>query len=148
MGAEMLGELVSTAASTLVAAMATDAWGAAKTGITDLFRRKGSPGDLAVVEVQLDRHAHQVAAASDADAIRRRLAPSWEVEIEALLAQDPDAVRALTALIAEVQGMLPQQQRAWVQTNIARDHGTVFAVQSGNIVIHQDPPPGGTGDGD
>ncbi len=86
MGADMLEELLFSGATTFVAAMATSAWAAAKDGITALFGRKGS-SDIAAVVAQLNRHADQVAAASDTDAVRRRLAPSWEVELEALLAR-------------------------------------------------------------
>ncbi|WP_345144227.1 hypothetical protein [Dactylosporangium darangshiense] len=133
---ETLAALATAGATTVVGAMATDAWNAAKNGIVGLFGRAGLR-EQQVVETQLERHARQVASAVDMDATRRRLAAAWEVELESLLASDPDIVEELRTLITSIQDQLPQGQRTWVQTNIARDHGHVFAVQGGNLVVHQ-----------
>ncbi|MFD0579543.1 ATP-binding protein [Dactylosporangium darangshiense] len=127
---ETLAALATAGATTVVGAMATDAWNAAKNGIVGLFGRAGLR-EQQVVETQLERHARQVASAVDMDATRRRLAAAWEVELESLLASDPDIVEELRTLITSIQDQLPQGQRTWVQTNIARDHGHVFAVQGG-----------------
>ena len=53
---------------------------------------------------------------------------------------DPGAVHELQTLIADVHARLPDPQQAWVQANIARDHGAVFAVQGGNLVVHRTLP--------
>jgi hypothetical protein len=61
-----------------------------------------------------------VERAPDADKARRA---AWDPELGALLADHPGAAGELEALIAEVRARLPEAQQAWVQTNIARDHG-------------------------
>ena len=149
MVAETLAALATAGATTLVGAMATDAWQTAKTGIARLFGRSG-PEQQAAIKAQLGRNATQVEQAEDADRARQRLAASWELELESLLAEDPDAAEELKVLIAQVHAKLPPAQQTWVQTNIARDHGTVFAVQGGNLVIHRTSPqePDGPAAGD
>jgi hypothetical protein len=140
MAAETLAALATTGANTLVGAMATDAWQAAKGGVVRLFRRSGGE-QQAAIEEQLSRNAIRVEQAQDANSARQRLAPSWQLELESLLAEDPDAAEELTALIAEIQKQLPPAEQVWVQTNIARDQGTLFAVQGGNMVVHQTASP-------
>jgi hypothetical protein len=72
-----------------------------------------------------------VERAPDADKARRGFAAAWDPELGALLADHPGAAGELEALIAEVRARLPEAQQAWVQTNIARDHGgtRILAVQ-------------------
>lgn len=139
-----LAALATAGANTLVGAMATDAWQVARSGIARLFGRRGG-GQEEAIEAQLDRNAALVERAPDADKARRGFAAAWDLELGALLADHPGAAGELEALIAEVRARLPEAQQAWVQTNIARDHGTVFAVQGGNLITHQAPlpePPG------
>jgi hypothetical protein len=139
MVADELAALATAGATTLVGAMVTDAWQVARSGIARLFGRRGS-GQNEAIGAQLDRNAALVERAPDADKARRGLAAAWDLELGALLAEHPDAAGELKALIAEVHGRLPAAQQSWVQTNIARDHGTVFAVLGGNLVVHQAPP--------
>ena len=139
MVAETLTALATTGANTLVAAMATDAWQVAKSGVVRLFRRVDRE-QQAGIEEQLNRNAVRVEQAEDGNSARQRLAPGWQLELESLLAEDPDAADELQALITEIQKQLPPVQQAWVQTNIARDHSTLFAAQGGNVIVHQAPP--------
>lgn len=140
MVAEYVADLATAGANALVGAMATDAWRAAKTGVVRLFGRTG-PEQQAAIEVQLSRNATRVEQAQDAISVRQRLAPAWQLELESLLSEHPDAAAELTALIAEIRTQLPPAERGWVQTNIARDRGTLFAAQGGNVIVHQTAQP-------
>jgi hypothetical protein len=137
--AETLAALAATGATTLVAAMTTDAWQAARSGVARLFGRDGLARQEAI-EAQLAGNAALVAQADDAGRVRQSLVALWQLELESLLRQHPDAAEELGALVAHVQAALPPAQQEWVQTNIARDHGKVFAVQGGNIVFHSASP--------
>jgi hypothetical protein len=134
-----LAALAMTGATALVGAMATDAWQVAREGIARLFRRRGADHQ-ASIEAQLDRNADLVSKAPDAERARQSLIALWELELTGLMAQDPGAAAELTALITEVHSRLPAAGQQWVQANAARDHGTVFAVQGGNLFVHPAPP--------
>ncbi|WP_445525311.1 hypothetical protein [Streptomyces cyslabdanicus] len=143
----MLEELILAGGTTVVGAMATDSWAVARGGIARLFRRRGE-GRQTVIEAQLDNNAALVARARDAERVRQSLLPVWQLELESLLDEHPDAADELRELISEIRDRLPDDQRAWVQNNVAKDGGQVFAVQGGNVVVHQAPPgPGGGGEG-
>ncbi|MFF7655741.1 hypothetical protein ACFZCY_38965 [Streptomyces sp. NPDC007983] len=143
----MLEELILAGGTTVVGAMATDSWIAARGGVARLFRRRGED-QQAAIEAQLDNNAALVARADDAERVRQSLLPVWLLELESLLDQHPDAVDELRELISEVQKRLPETQRAWVQNNVAKDGGQLFAVQGGNVIVHQAPPGPGGGTGD
>jgi hypothetical protein len=126
--------LAGTGARTLVAAMTTDAWHTARAGFLRLFGRAEEPPQR--VEVQLDGNAALVAQAADPVGLRQGLAAIWQAEIESLLRSHPEVADELGALLAEVRAELPRSLQSFVQTNVARDGGTVFAVQGGNMVVH------------
>jgi hypothetical protein len=128
--------LAGTAGTTLVAAMATDAWQVARDGIVRLFGRQG-PAKQAAIGAQLDSNAGRVVKDSDPDRVRRGFAGSWQLELEELLEANPAAAGELSAVVAEIQAALPEVLQTWVQTNIARDNATIFAAQGGNVVYHQ-----------
>ncbi|MFF7122685.1 MULTISPECIES: hypothetical protein [unclassified Streptomyces] len=141
----MLEELILAGGTTVVGAMATDSWTVARGGIAKLFGRRGE-GRQAAIEAQLDNNAALVVRADDAERVRQSLLPVWQLELESLLGEHPDAAGELRELIDEIRRQLPETQRAWVQNNVAKDGGQVFAVQGGNVVVHQ-APPGRGGDG-
>jgi hypothetical protein len=127
---QMLEALALTGATTVVAAMATDAWQAARARTVRLFHHRTH--DFPAVEAQLEGDAVVVARDEDAEAARQELVGPWRRRLVALLREDPDAAAELTALIHEVRRELPQAQRSWVQTNTAHGHGIVNAVQHGS----------------
>jgi len=135
---QMLEALALTGATAVVAAMATDAWQATRTGTARMFHRRGRP--LEVIEAQLDGDAAVVEQDEDTDGARRDLAGPWKRRLVALLREHPDAEADLWALIGQVRKELPEAQQSWVQTNIARHGGQVFAAQGGDVVVHQAPP--------
>ncbi|MGW2699855.1 hypothetical protein [Streptomyces sp. NPDC001340] len=144
-GGMMLEELILGGGTTVVGAMATDSWTVARGGIARLFGRRGE-GQQAAIEAQLDNNAALVVRADDAERVRQSLLPVWQLELESLLGEHPDAADELRELIGEIRQQLPETQRAWVQNNVAKDGGQVFAVQGGNVIVHQ-APSGQGGDG-
>jgi hypothetical protein len=130
--------LAMTGATTIVAAMATSAWGATRAGAARLFRRRG--GSLQAIEAQLDGDAAVVEQDEDTDGARQDLIGPWKRRLVTLLREDPEAETDLRALIDKVSQQLPQAQQSWVQNNIAGHGGQVFAAQGGNVIVHQTPP--------
>lgn len=143
---QVLEALALTGATTVVAAMATDAWQAARTGTARLFHRRG--GTLSAIEAQLDGDAEVVDRDEYADAARGDLVGAWKRRLIALLREFPEAGADLQALIEQVGGELPPAQRSWVQNNLATDHGVINAVQHGhqhNFYMDSPPPQDRTG---
>lgn len=130
--------LAMTGATTIVAAMATSAWQATRAGTARLFHRRGHA--LPAIEAQLDGDAAVVEQDDDADGARHDLIGPWNRRLVALLREHPEAQADLKSLIDDVRGQLPQVQQSWVQANIARDGGQVFAAQGGSVVVHQATP--------
>jgi hypothetical protein len=136
---QILEALALTGATTVVAAMATNAWQAARAGTARLFRHDG-PARQEAAAAQLEADAALVARAGNAERARRGLIPRWQLELEELLRDHGDAAGEVQALVREVRSLLPRAQQSWVQNNIARDHGQVFAAMGGNVIVHQGPP--------
>ncbi|GCB52685.1 hypothetical protein [Streptomyces sp. NL15-2K] len=137
----VLTALALTGATTVVAAMATDAWQATRAGVNRLFRREGAT--QAAIDGQLEGGALLVAQAAEADAVeqaRQALVPVWQLHFQALLRDHPEVADELRTLITEVRAALPQSRQNWTQTNVARDGSTVYAAQRGNVYHYQQPP--------
>ncbi|MFF3565835.1 hypothetical protein ACFYXS_37990 [Streptomyces sp. NPDC002574] len=102
MDAEMM-ELVSTAATTIVGALATDAWDQTRTLVGRLWNRHGSPGQTAFVEDELGE-TRQLLLRDPADRDSESdLTALWRLRFRQLLAEDPAAARALEELVAELR---------------------------------------------
>jgi hypothetical protein len=129
-------DLVSTAATTIVAAMATSAWQTTSTGVQRLFKRF-SPDDLHSVGRDLEVSSSKIENADDRDKVRGRLRGVWEQRIEELLETDPEVARELEALMLEVQRLLPAQEQRWVQSITASGTGSLaVGAQGGNVIFH------------
>lgn len=118
-------------ATTIVAAMATDAWATVREGFLAVIRRR-SPELHDDVEAQLDDGAALFAPDQDTEPARRLLIRQWQLELERFLAAHPDAAEELEAQTHRMQAALaaaPQQRN---QYNTARDRAVVNAVQNGN----------------
>ncbi|MEU4025336.1 hypothetical protein [Streptomyces anulatus] len=126
--------LAEAGAAAVVAAMATDLWQAARDGVLGLFRRD-APDSAAPVGARLDEGAALVRTSAAPDDVRRALAGTWARELHELLRRDPACRVPLARLTAEVDGAFASGRAAVVleQNNTARDSGTVFAVQHGDI---------------
>ncbi|MGI5329345.1 hypothetical protein [Actinomadura nitritigenes] len=131
--------LALTGATTVVAAMATEAWQATRTRTARLFHRQGRAASA--VEAQLDGDAELVGSEDDPDGTRRELVGPWKRRFAALLRELPESEADLRALIDDVRADLPVAQRVWLQNNTADDHAVVNAVQHGNqYTFYMDTP--------
>lgn len=135
---EWIVALAAAGGSALVGAVATDAWNAARDGVLALFGRAGERRrEVAAARLDADAAAIEAAPEGDRDEVRAQLLPSWQTRLADLLEEYPEAREELTAWVKRVRDQLPPGQQSWVQNNIAREHGTVFAVQGGTQHIHQ-----------
>lgn len=140
-GAVMLEAIVTAGATTLVAAIATDAWQTARSGVARLFGRRDRDQE-AIVEAQLDGDAALVAAAEDTEQTRQVLVALWQLKLGQFLQQHPDADDDLQGLIDQIRGALPQEQKDWaqkVQNNVVHG-GQGFFAQDGNVNVYQGTP--------
>ncbi|WP_203856049.1 hypothetical protein [Plantactinospora mayteni] len=138
---EALAVLAANGGAALVAAMATDAWQAARNGTARLFGRQGSQRQAAI-EAQLDGNIVLVERASDPAQARHGLAPLWQMELIRLLEEHPEAEAELRELVTHIRDALPAAQQQWTQvvmTNIARDNSRLFAALGGNVIYHEYP---------
>ncbi|WP_405653947.1 hypothetical protein [Streptomyces sp. NBC_00019] len=83
-----LAALALSAATTVVAAMATDSWNGARNRIARIFRHNGTQ---TAAEQTLDTNNTLVEQAEDADRTRELLAPQWQAQLEGLLGGHPEA---------------------------------------------------------
>jgi nucleoside phosphorylase len=128
---QTLPELAQQAAVAVVGAMATNAFPAVRADVARLFRRLGQES---TATTQLDADSTLVADAGDA--VREALAQGWRHRLARLLEEDPEAAQELRGILVG----LPEP-RQWVQTVVARDNSTVYAVQGGQIIQYDNPPP-------
>ncbi|WP_328791615.1 MULTISPECIES: hypothetical protein [unclassified Streptomyces] len=126
---QLLETLALTGATTVAAAMGTDAWQATRGWTAGLFHRRGH--DLAEVERQLDNDAALVAG-EEADSARSELVGPWRRRLLALLREDPEAVKELLELIDQIRNRLPNAAPGMTQNIKASDHAIVNVVQNGN----------------
>ncbi|MFB4194003.1 hypothetical protein [Streptomyces carpaticus] len=138
----MLEELVLAAGATVVGAMATDGWQAARDGVVRLFRRGGADEEEAAqVGGQLDRGAARVARADDAERARARLVPLWQDEFQDLLRRHPEAAEELRALIDEITASLTAERREGIRSRVqhitAHDNSRVYAAQGGDVHVYE-----------
>ncbi|MEU9124882.1 hypothetical protein AB0C96_34385 [Streptomyces sp. NPDC048506] len=138
---DAVAALTMTGAGTIVAAMATEAWQSTRSGVTRLFRR-GAVEQRAAVSARLDGDAELVGRATDPEGFRQSLVPAWQLQLSALIAEHPDAAGELADLVRQVRAALPAEGACWVQQNVARDHGRVFASLGGDVIVHQHPSGG------
>lgn len=135
--------ILASGATILVNAVATDAWKATRAGFSRLFGR-GEPAQDAATERRLDALVATVdQAAPDHRAdIRDQERARWLVRLTDLVVDDPSAIGDLRSLVEQLAAQLPPQGQTWVQTNIARDSGQVFAAQGGGTInVDQGRPP-------
>jgi hypothetical protein len=127
---DTLDALAMTGATTVAAAMATDAWRAVRGWTASLFQRHGYDGQA--IETQLDGDARLIELGDDADGARQDVIAPWQRRLTALLREFPEAQADLADLIGRARGELSSTCQTWIQANLARDHGIVNAVQHGN----------------
>lgn len=138
---EWVAALASAGGAALIGAAATDAWSAARDGALALFLRAGDRRrELAAARLDADASTIEAAPEEQRDAVRARLLPGWQTRLADLLEEHPEARKELMAWVARVRDQLPPAQQSWMQTNTAREQGTVFAVQGGSQHIYESSP--------
>lgn len=136
---EATAALALTGATTVVAAMATDAWQSTRVGLLRLFHRD-SETQQAAVDVQLETHTALLLRVDDPERVRRSLVPAWQVQMEDLLRRHPDMAEEVQAWVDRADETLPKAHQNWVQTVIARDNGTAVGAQGGDVHLHYARP--------
>lgn len=133
--------LAMAGATTLVAAMATDAWQATRDGVLGLFHRDGQAQQVALL-AQADGNAARVEQCEDRDSARQRLIPLWQGELEEFLSRHPDAAADLRSLTQRVRAQLPETQLSWVQNVTASGGGHAYGAQGPNssVQVHHASP--------
>ncbi|WP_405087772.1 hypothetical protein [Microbispora sp. NBC_01389] len=134
----MLETLIEIAGTTVVAAMATNAWDYTREKVITLFRR--DQNEQRLVEALLDHNNSLLAAASDVERARQDVAPLWRLQLKTLLEQHPDAAAEIQVLVDEIQSLLPQRQQNWVQQITARDHGHAYGAMGGDVNVYHAGP--------
>ena len=131
-------ELAHQCAIALVGVMATNGFTAARTGVARLYRPLGPERErTAVTQLDADGDLVTDSAETERDRVRDDLAPGWRRRLARLVRDDPGAAAEVRHLLGELRDVLPEERHQWVQTNIARDNGTVYAALGGNV-IHYD----------
>ncbi|MEU7665001.1 hypothetical protein [Streptomyces lincolnensis] len=119
------------AAEHLAAAIGTPAWAEARDGMLGLL-----PGDDRRVSERIEAWAAD-AARHEGEELSRYLTdslPEWRERIEAALADDPERAEEARRFADSVQSLLPAPDGGTTpQVAMATGHGTVNAVQNGNI---------------
>lgn len=146
-----IADLVATAANTLVAAAATDAWTAARQRFAPLFARS-RPDPAVSRRLDATRGRLMAASADDVVRVRAELADQWAVRLRDLLDDAPGLAEILRVLVAEIQAELPADALAsgyWVSAgrdiSVRADRGSVAAgVIHGSVAPPgpQQPGPG------
>jgi hypothetical protein len=135
MSAEKQLTLAEAAGTTLVAAMISDTWRSARSGIALLFTRH-VPTMQADIEAQLDSNAALMKRSDPGERTRLLLEELWQLEFSKLLARSPTAAEDLAVWAISTEAGLPRASHVYRQTNIAHDDGVVNAVQHGNQYNH------------
>jgi hypothetical protein len=105
-----LSSLASTAATTVVQLLTTDAWERLKSALGSLWSRS-RPGKEAALEAQLDEsRAEVMAAGDDAEQVRTELTAEWQGRLRRLLAADPAIAAELRRVLDEELGPILRRE--------------------------------------
>ncbi|GAB7187068.1 hypothetical protein ATKI12_6899 [Kitasatospora sp. Ki12] len=133
--------LAALAGSSLVGAMATDAWEYARDGVVAVWRRfRPERAELVDEDLTELRREVLVAEEQDDEGLREALAADWRQRLSELLRRQPELALELERVLDEVLApTLPEEARTRVyrQTSIAHGNGRVFGVQGGNLIYHE-----------
>ncbi|MDT3438823.1 MULTISPECIES: hypothetical protein [unclassified Pseudofrankia] len=135
-----LAALAATAATTLVASLATDGWERAKSAMGSLWRRV-HPDRADAVEADLVDIRAEVLAAREAGDERTEqvLAEEWRSRLRRLLASDPQLANELRQIVAELTPKLPEMDQARIgqisMTATASDHSHIIQLGQGTQSI-------------
>ncbi len=116
--------------TTLVSAMATDAWQAARGAFARLLGR-GDQARQALAEKRLDESAGHLTglAGEELDEARAALLPTWQTRLSDLLEEHPELADELSRVTAQVR------ERLDAVTNVARVSDAGAVAIGGNIML-------------
>jgi hypothetical protein len=137
MVAEWLAAAAGAGGTALVSAVATDAWKSARAGVLELFGRASTRRQELAAD-WADETAEAITQASDDEraAVQRQLAGTWQQRLADLVQEHPELADALRAWEAQVRRELPEAQRNWVNTFIARDSAEQYNAPGGHLTVH------------
>lgn len=124
-----IAALATTAGTTVVTLMATDAWERTREGVASLWRRL-NPGRAEAVEAELDATREDLLAAQqsgDEDTVRE-LQSEWQGRMRRFLAARPDVAEDLRHLLGELD---PGRDAAQAVTQHATASGHARIYQAG-----------------
>jgi hypothetical protein len=102
---EALIGLAAAGGTTVVQAVATDAWGAVKAGFARLLGR-GDSSKEEMLGQQLERTRSELQAAGERpEQVRLTHQAAWQARLEDLLASHPDAADQVRALVEQVNAI-------------------------------------------
>ncbi|MEU6663653.1 hypothetical protein [Streptomyces sp. NPDC046821] len=131
-----MAALASTAGTTLVTALTTEAWQRVREAVSSLWRR-AEPGRAEAISAELEAtRADLLAAQAGGDVeSRTELGAEWQGRIRRFLATHPEEAEALRELIGELQPLAPADQSV---TQHATASGQARVYQAGRDQhIHQ-----------
>lgn len=129
--------LATTASSAVVTAAATDAFEAVRHKVARLFGR-GEPDQAIEQRLQATQQDISSAGESNSDRVRASLARDWAVRFKDFLADNPDAVEELAALVTELRlgvTAIGGALAAGRDTSVIADHGTAAGVVHGDVSV-------------
>lgn len=134
-----LTALAATAASTIVAAMATDLWGQVKQRISRLFGRNDEKlaGES---QQQLEDSRRRVTEAAEGDRaeVQRDEESQWRGAFWHLLSTEPALADEVRAILAEAAAAVPPRPEgsSAQQVVVVRDHGTANVAGHDQINVN------------
>jgi hypothetical protein len=136
---ETLMAVVAAGGSTLVGAVATDAWQSARDGVVRLFAKAGRREDAAARWT--DEMADELEASTPAEraAVEQRWVRTWQQRLHDLVEEDPQLGEDLRQWSEAVRARLPAERQSWVNTFIATDHARQYNAPGGSITVHHHP---------
>lgn len=122
--------VITAGGTTLVSAMATDAWQTARTAFARLLGR-GDQARQALAEKRLDESAGQLTglAGTDLESTRAALLPAWQTRLADLIEEHPELADELGQVTAQVQ------ERLAAVTNVARVSDAGAVSIGGNVTL-------------
>lgn len=124
-----IAALASTAGTTIVTLMATDAWQRLRDGITALWRRgQADRADAVAAELDAGREELLAASASGAADLEGDLQAEWQGRVRRLLTVQPERAEELRLLLEE---FAPPPETAPSVTQHAAASGSARVYQAG-----------------
>ncbi|WP_395297264.1 hypothetical protein ACF9IK_30375 [Kitasatospora hibisci] len=139
--------LAAVAGSSLVGAVATDAWQQVHNGVVALWRRFRPDRADQLSEDLVELRQEVLGAQAEGDeGLQDALAADWQRRLSELLRRQPDLAEELQRILDEVlTPALPKEasSRVYRQSIVAKDNGRAFGVQGGNLIYHEGKEAGG-----